>query len=295
MEIGVVLPTCDLGSDPSAIRDYAHAAEELGYDHLLIYDHVLGAEHQGRDPARSGPYDEGDAYHEPFVLFGYLAGTTSDIGFATGVLVLPQRQTALVAKQAAELQLLSDGRLRLGVGTGWNYVEYEALGMPYRKRGRMLDEQTELLRRLLSEDLLDYQGEFHRIDRAGLLPRPKKKVPIWFGGFTDVAIRRTARIGDGFIFGHHGAAMLDLCRELFEQTEKQGRAREDVGVEVILPYSVGPDAWAKIAEEWKAAGATHLTMRTMDRGMEMLGDPPTGFRTVREHIDALEPFISAVR
>ncbi len=295
MEIGVVLPTCDIGSDPVAIRDYAQTAEELGYAHILVYDHVLGAEHAGREPALGGPYDEGDAFHEPFVLFAYLAGVTSDIGFATGVLVLPQRQTALVAKQAAELQLLSDGRLRLGVGTGWNWVEYQALGMPYEKRGRMLDEQTELLRRLLGEDLLDYRGEFHRVDRAGLRPRPKKKVPIWFGGFTEVAIRRTARVGDGFIFGHHGGGMLNLCRVLHELTEKEGRSRNEMGVEVIVPYSVGPDAWAKIAEEWKEAGATHLTVRTMDRGMEMLGDPPTGFTTPREHIDALEPFLSALR
>lgn len=295
MKIGAVLPTCDIGTDPVALRDYAQTAEELGYDHLLIYDHVLGAVHEGRTPPLQGPYTEEDAFHEPFVLFAFLAARTTRIGFATGVLVLPQRQTALVAKQAAELQLLSEGRLRLGVGTGWNHVEYTALGMPFAKRGRMLDEQVELLRKLWAEEIVDYEGEFHRVDRAGLLPRPRKRIPIWFGGYTEVAIRRAARSGEGFIFGHAGPPMQDLCRVLVETVEKEGRSPVDVGAEAIVGYGLGADRWPGLMESWQKLGATHFTLRTMDRGMESLGEPRSGLRSAGEHIDALEPFIRAVR
>jgi len=295
MKIGVVLPTCDIGTDPVAIRDFAQTAEELGYDHIVLYDHVLGAVHEGRAKPLEGPYTEADPFHEPFVLFAYLAGITQRIELTTGVLVLPQRQTALVAKQAAELALLSDGRLRLGVGTGWNHVEYESLGVPFEKRGRRMEEQVELLRRLWSEEVLDFEGEFHRIPRAGILPRPQRPIPIWFGGFTPVAVRRAARIGDGFLFGHPGGPMQDLCARMFEWVDEAGRRRADVGAEAILPYAEGPDAWAKRIVQWKALGATHLSMRAMDRGMEMLGGPTTGIRGAREHIEALEPFMRAVR
>jgi probable F420-dependent oxidoreductase len=295
MQIGVVLPTCDIGDDPAAIRDFAQAAEDLGYDHIVIYDHVLGAEHAEREPRLEGPYNERDPFHEPFVLFAWLAGQTSRIELATGVLVLPQRQTALVAKQAAELALLSGGRLRLGVGSGWNHVEYEALGLPFEGRGRRLDEQVELLRQLWSGDVLDFRGDFHRVDRAGILPRPPGPIPIWFGGFTEVAVRRCARVGDGFLFGHPGREMQGLAARLGELVEKEGRERSEVGLEAIVAYGAGPDAWARRLEQWQALGATHLSMRAMDRGVEMLGEPPSGCRTAREHIAALEPFIRAVR
>ena len=290
MKIGVVLPTCDIGSDPVAIRDFAQTAEALGYDHITLYDHVLGAVHEDRTPALEGPYTEDDAFHEPFVLFAWLAALTQRIELATGVLILPQRQTALVAKQAAELALLSDGRLRLGVGTGWNHVEYESLGVPFEDRGARLDEQVELLRKLWTEPLLDFDGSYHRVDRASILPRPPAPIPIWMGGFTPVAIRRAARIGDGFIFGHPGGPMQELCRSLFAQA-----AGRSLGAEVIVPYGAGPDGWRKRFEQWSAVGATHFTMRAMDRGVEMLGEPASGCRNARDHIGALEPFMDAVR
>jgi probable F420-dependent oxidoreductase len=295
MRIGVVLPTCDIGTDPAAIRDFAQTAEGLGYDHIVIYDHVLGAVHAGREPKLLGPYDENDAFHEPFVLFAWLAGQTRRIELATGVLVLPQRQTALVAKQAAELALLSGGRLRLGVGTGWNWVEYESLGVPFGDRGRRLDEQIELLRRLWQEPLLDFRGKFHRVERAGLLPRPAQPIPIWLGGYTEVAIRRAARVGDGFLFGSAAPPMQGLARRLLELVEAAGRPRASCGVETIVPWGAGPDGWTKSIEQWRALGATHVSLRTLDRGMEVLGEPVAGFRSPRQHIDALEPFMRAVR
>jgi len=201
LELGAVLPTCEIGNDPDAIRDFAQTAEGLGYSHLLIYDHVLGAAHEDRDPPLTGPYTEADAFHEPMVLLGYLAAVTSRIELATGVLILSQRQTALVAKQAAELAILSRGRFRLGVGSGWNPVEYESLGVPFEGRGERLEAQVDLMRRLWSEPLLDHEDAFHRIDRASILPRPERPIPIWFGGMGKRPISRAARIGDGFTFG----------------------------------------------------------------------------------------------
>ena len=178
LRFGAVFPTSDIGDDPIAIRDYAQGLEELGYDHLIAYDHVLGAEHADREPALTGPYDEHTAFHEPFVLFGYLAGLTRALELIAGVIVLPQRQTALVAKQAAEVAILSSGRLRLGVGTGWNWVEYDALGVPFRGRAERLEEQVELLRRLWAEPLVTTHTGFHDIERAGILPRPAATIPI---------------------------------------------------------------------------------------------------------------------
>jgi probable F420-dependent oxidoreductase len=200
MKFGAVFPTTEFGNDPIAIRYWAQAAEQLGYNHILTYDHVLGSVHAGREPKLLGPYTERDPFHEPFVLYGYLAGQTTKLELVTGILILPQRQTALVAKQAAEVDVLSGGRLRLGIGTGWNWVEYDALGVGYADRGARMDEQIEVLRKLWSESTIDFDGAHHRIDRAGILPRPKN-IPIWMGGFSEVAVRRAARVGDGFLFG----------------------------------------------------------------------------------------------
>lgn len=295
MQIGAVFPTCDIGDDPAVIRDFAQAAEELGYDYLLIYDHVLGAEHAEREPPLTGPYTERDPFHEPFVLFGYLAALTSHIELATGVLVLPQRQTALVAKQAAELALLSEGRLRLGVGSGWNWVEYQALGVDFALRGKLLEEQVELMRALWSGQVVDHRGAHHRVARANILPAPPGPIPVWFGGFTPPAVRRAARIGDGFIFGASGEPMQRQCQLLRAELEKNGRAPEQFGIESIVHYSAGPDGWHSAAERWQSLGATHFAMRTMDTGAHLAGEEPAGFTRPQEHIDALELFIEAVR
>ena len=294
MKIGAVFPTCEIGNDPAAIRDFAQAAEELGYAHVVIYDHVLGAEHAGREPKLTGPYMETDPFHEPFVLYGYLAALTTRLELATGVIILPQRQAALVAKQAAELQVLSQGRFRMGVGTGWNWVEYDALGVPFAKRGARMEEQVELMRTLWKGGTPSFDGEFHRFERAGILPVPEPTVPIWFGGFSPPAIKRAARIGDGFIFGAYGGPMPKLCEMFWAELEANGRSRDDVGVEAIIHYSEGPDQWRAAAESWKALGATHFSMRAMDTGVHLTGEQPAGFTSPQQHIDALKDFIEVV-
>src|SRR6476620_4955762 len=196
MKIGVVYPQIELGGDPEAVRRIAGAVDAAGYDHLVAYDHVLGAQHVDREPALVGPYTEHDPFHDPFVMFAYLAGITERIGFATGILVLPQRQTALVARQAADVDLLSGGRLRLGVGVGWSHVEYEALGQDFRTRGARQEEQIGLLRRLFTEPVVDFSGRFDRVDRAALVPRPARSIPIWLGGSGEKAFDRAARVAD---------------------------------------------------------------------------------------------------
>jgi probable F420-dependent oxidoreductase len=295
VRIGAVFPTCEIGSDPGAIRDFAQTAEGLGYSHLIVYDHVLGAVHEGREPKLMGPYTERDPFHEPFVLYGYLAGLTQKLELATGVIILPQRQTALVAKQAAEVALLSRGRLRLGVGTGWNWVEYEALNESFASRGKRLDEQVELLRQLWGGAPIDFEGRYHRVDRAGILPAPPAPIPIWFGGFTPAAITRAARIGDGFLFGAASRPMQKLCEALHQALDAGGRPRAGFGVETVVSYADGPERWRSAAETWRALGATHFSMRAMNTGAALMGEQPPGFTTPRQHIDALEPFIRAVK
>ena len=295
LRIGAIFPTCEIGNDPAVIRDFAQAAEALGYSHLVVYDHVLGAVHQGREPKLTGPYTERDAFHEPFVLFGFLAGVTKRIELATGVIVLPQRQTALVAKQAAEVAVLSGGRLRLGVGTGWNYVEYEALNESFGTRGKRLDEQVELLRRLFRGEPIDFEGRYHRIDRAGILPAPPGPIPIWFGGYTPAAIARAARSGDGFLFGAASRPMQALCSSLRSQLEAAGRGAAPFGIETVIHYGEGEARWREAATAWKALGATHFSMRAMDTGAALMGEKPLGFTHPGQHIEALEPFIRAVR
>ena len=202
MKAGVVYPQIELGGDTGAVKAFAQAAEDLGYDHIVIYDHVLGAVHADREPKLAGPYKETDPFHEPLVTYAYLAGVTKNLGLATGVIILPQRQTALFAKQAADVDLFSNGRLRLGVGVGWNWVEYDGLEMSghFRRRGKRQEQQIALIRKLWEQPVVDHEDSDHRIDRAGILPRPKRKIPIWLGGFSEAAYDRAARIGDGFLF-----------------------------------------------------------------------------------------------
>ena len=294
MKIGAVFPTTEIGNDPIAIRDWAQTAEQLGYSHVLTYDHVLGAVHEGREPPLLGPYSEKDPFHEPFVLFGYLAGLTTQLELATGVIILPQRQTALVAKQAAELDVLSGGRLRLGVGTGWNFVEYEALGTSFEDRGKRFDEQIELLRQLFTQAVVDFRGEHHRIDRAGILPMPQR-VPIWLGGFTEVALRRAARVGDGFVFGSSPSRMRGLITRLRELLAEAGRSDVDFGADAHIDFSSDPDSWGKEVETWRELGGTHLSLRAMDTGAQFVGAERVGYAGPAAYIDALETFWKAVQ
>ena len=295
MQLGAVFPTTEIGNDPGAIREWAQAAEGLGFSRILTYDHVLGAERSGRDPEMMGPYTDRDAFHEPFVLFGYLAGVTSRVELATSILILPQRQTALVAKQAAEVDLLSGGRLVLGVGTGWNWVEYDALGVPFGDRGKRVDEQVALLRELWSEPLVDFEGDFHRVDRAALLPRPGRSIPIWFGGFTPPALRRAARLGDGFMFGAPPSRMQKLLSLYQELLHKEGRDPASVPCEAVVDFSQSPDEWRSELELWREAGGTHLSLRAMDTAAEAVGFQKVGFSGLGSYLEALEKFVEVCR
>lgn len=278
MRIGVVFPQTELGGDVGAVRAYGQAVEGLGYIHLLAYDHVLGADpsvHTGW----AGPYDSSTTFHEPFVMFGYLAGVTS-LELVTGVIILPQRQTALVAKQAAEVDLLTDGRFRLGVGVGWNAVEYEALGQRFDQRGRRLSEQIELLRRLWSEPFISHAGAFDTITGAGLAPLPiQRPVPIWIGGSSDAAYRRMGRLADGWFPQVRPGDDLEHALEIIGGAAREaGRDAASIGMEGRASWSpADPDRFVRQVDRWRQAGATHLSIDTMR----------TGLATVDDHIAAL--------
>ena len=286
MKIGVVFPQTEFPADAAAYRDYAQAAEALGYTHILAYDHILGA-NPDRPGGWSGPYTYKDPFHEPFALFSYLSGVTPKLGFVTGVIILPQRDTALVAKQAAMVDILCGGRLRLGIGIGWNEVEYVATGNDFHQRGRKADEQIDVLRELWTKPLVNYTGRYHTIPDAGINPLPvQQPIPIWMGGHAEAVISRLARKGDGWIPGYRTAAAaaktLDLLDNLLAE---QGRSRADIGIEIRLLYQNGtPESWGTIIEDWQTAGATHGSINTMG----------CGFTTVAEHIEALRVFAAAV-
>jgi probable F420-dependent oxidoreductase len=291
LKLGAVFPTTVIGPDIEAIRAFAEGVEELGFDHLLTYDHVLGASRDRGPRPLIGPYDHTHPFHEPFVLFGYLAAITHQVELVIGVLVAPQRQTALLAKQAAQLQLVSQGRLRLGVGTGWNWVEYQSLGADFERRGAVLDEQITLLRRLWSEAVVDFVGEFHHIDRAGIAPRPQQPIPLWFGGHSAPAFRRASRTGDGHLFAHLRPDTLEQVRLLKAMVAEAGRSSREFGLEAITDVSLGSQDWVRRAADWNDAGGTHLSVRTMPTS----GVPDSGCRTVDEHLEAMRSWITAVR
>ncbi len=281
MKIGVVYPQTELNGDPEAVRAIGLATEDLGYDHLLAYDHVVGATHADRDPELWGPYTDTDPFHCPFTMFSYLAAITNRIELVTGVIILPQRQTALVAKQATDIDLLSGERFRLGVGTGWNYVEYDALGQDFASRGPRLSEQIELLRKYWSESLFSYEGEYDRIDRGNINIRPNRQIPIWLGGFSEVAFRRAAELGDGFIYaGDH-----DRCLEGKSRVEHylgvNGREVSGYGHELITLRDKSPQEAAETVKRWRDSGGTHASIVTMNCGLKGL----------QEHLD----FISEAR
>ncbi len=273
MKIGVVFPQTEIGGDVGAVRAYGEQVEGLGFSHVLAYDHVLGADpavHRGW----SGPYDLDSTFHEPFVLFAYLAACTS-LEFATGVVILPQRQTALVAKQAAEVDLLSGGRLRLGVGLGWNAVEYEALGKTFSDRGRRVEEQVELLRRLWTERSVTFHGAYETVTGAGLAPLPvQRPVPVWFGAQSPPAYRRAGRLGDGWLPQVPPGPRLDEARAMVESAACQaGRHPDALGMEGRVTW--GEKGAAKLVEQvgrWRGAGASHVSVNTMGAGLSTVED-----------------------
>ncbi|MFN8226333.1 MAG: LLM class F420-dependent oxidoreductase [Mycobacterium sp.] len=278
MRIGVTFPQTELGGDRGAVKAYGQRVEELGYTHILIYDHVLGADpdvHQGWQ----GPYDVHTTFHEPFVLFGFLAGLT-DLELVTGVIILPQRQTALVAKQAAEVDLLTGGRFRLGIGLGWNAVEYEALGENFRNRGRRSEEQVEVLRRLWTEPTVTFDGTHHTITGAGLAPLPvQRPIPVWFGAATERALERAGRLADGWFPMMEIGSGLEWARErVHDAATAAGRDPATIGMEGRVTWAGDPDrALAEIAA-WRAAGASHVSINTMGAGLD----------GVDEHLAVLE-------
>ena len=269
MKIGAVYPQTELCGDPEAIRRIGTALESLGYDHLLSYDHVLGAVHEGREPKLTGPYTEKHPFHDPLVMFAYLAALTQRLELVTGILILPQRQTVLVARQVTDIDLLSGGRFRLGVGIGWNHVEYQALGQDFKTRGRRVDEQVELLRRLWSEPLVTFDGSFDRIDRACINPRPKRRIPIWFGGFVEAAYRRAARFGDGFIFsGGVSDRVLDGWKQIESALREARRDPTTFGREMVIGRAdATPQDVAKRLEWCRNWGCTHAAIDTMGKGL----------------------------
>jgi probable F420-dependent oxidoreductase len=284
MRIGVIYPQFEFGSDPAAIKDYTQTVEGLGYSHIGADDHIIGP-----NPDRPGGWSGWVTYQteffEPFVLFSYMAAVTQKIEFETCVLLLPQRQTVLAAKQAAGLDLLSGGRLRLGIGNGWNEIEYVSLGENMRNRGKRIEEQIEVLRRLWTQPLVDLQGRWHTIPDAGISPLPvQRPIPIWFGGQSEPVISRAARIGDGWmpLYASAGEASRGLAL-LDQELAKAGRSREGFGLEARVKYGTGdpdPDEWGRLLEGWRAVGATHISLVATD----------SGFTTPAQHLAAVQRF-----
>lgn len=282
MRIGVVYPQVEFPDDPSAIRDYAQTVEGLGFTHILAYDHILGA-NPIRPGGWRGPYTYADPFMEPLVLFSFIAGVTEKLEFTSGIIILPQRQTALFAKQAATLDVLCGGRLRIGIGLGWNEVEYVSLNENFHNRGKRVEEQVEILKRLWSEPLVIYNGNWHNIPDAGINPLPNQRpIPIWFGGSHKNVLKRLARFGDGWMPTYTSPDDAKPALELLDQfLEQNGRSRKDIGLEVRFKYGEGnPDSWRKWLDSWRHVGATHVSINTMGYG----------YQTALEHIEALKLF-----
>jgi len=283
MNIGVVFPQVEIGQDPSAIRDYAQAVEALGYTHILAFDHVLGANPE-RPGGWKGPYTYRHDFHEPLVLFGFLAGVTSRIGLVTGILILPQRQAALVAKQAAAVDVLSAGRLRLGVGVGWNAVEFEALNENFKNRGKRIEEQIEVMRALWEKELVTFNGQWHHIPDAGIKPLPPQRpIPIWMGGESPIVLERAARMADGWMpHFRPGAEAQAVVDKLHRSIREARRDPVTFGIEGRLTVAQVPEAqWATELTAWRAMrGITHLSIHTVG----------VGLKTPADHVRMLERF-----
>jgi probable F420-dependent oxidoreductase len=278
MHIGVIFPQSELGGDRGAVRAYGEAASDLGYYYLAAYDHVLGADTDVHGDI-GGPYTIDTTFHEPLLLFSYLAAFTP-LHFATTILIAPQRQTALLAKQAAELDLLSDGRFRLGLGIGWNAVEYEALGEDFATRGARLEDQVDVLRQLWTQRSVTVDTPFHHITAAGIAPPPiQRPIPIWIGGHSPAALRRVGRVADGWLPQvHPGGGLDDSLAIIAEAARGAGRDPSDIPFEGRVDYGDRDlDRIALHAGRWRETGASHLGINTMRAGCA----------SVDEHIAAL--------
>ena len=279
MRIGVVFPQTEIGADPAVVAEFATTAEAVGYRHLVVFDHVLGASTASR-PDWQGPYTAENMFHEPFVLFGYLAGLTERLELVTAIVILPQRQTALVAKQAACVDVLAGGRLRLGIGTGWNAVEYEALGENFHNRGARSEEQIDVMRKLWANEAVSYTGRWHKITDAGLNPLPpRRRIPVWLGGMAPQVIERVGRLADGWFpfFNPNLAQQLQAVRAA---AEKAGRAADAIGIECMAPMNHGnPGKTRDQLQRLAEMGVTHAAVVTMNAGL-----------AGRAHLDAIKRF-----
>ncbi|MDT5273801.1 MAG: hypothetical protein QOG95_733 [Mycobacterium sp.] len=283
MRIGVVFPQTEIGADAGAVRAYAEHVEGLGFAHLLAYDHVVGADpkvHAGWN----GPYDVHNTFHEPLVTFGYLAAVTSSLELVTGIVILPQRQAVLVAKQAAEVDLLSGGRLRLGIGLGWNAVEYEALGEDFSTRGKRCDEQVELMRKLWTEQTVTYHGTYHQVTGAGLAPLPiQRPIPVWFGASAPRACRRVGRLGDGwFPMVGPGPKLEQARQEVAQAATQAGRDPAQIAMEGRVSWNGNADDIADGLRSWAEAGASHLSINTMGAGLASVDEHLAALTTAAE-------------
>lgn len=284
MKVGVIYPQYEYGNDPAAMRDYAQLAEALEFTHLEAYDHVLGA-NPDRPGGWRGRYTYNTSFQEVFVLFAYLSAVTERLGFMPGVLILPQRQTALVAKQAATLDVLCNGRLRLGVGLGWNAVEYDALGQDFHTRGRRIGEQVELLRELWTRPLVKFSGRWDQVDDAGLNPLPiQRPIPVYFGARAEPAVRRAGQIGDGWISNYTKPGDAQAALEALDAgLADSGRTRDEFTVEARLPYGEGdPAAWESLIRDWQEVGVDDFSLNTMESGLRTAQDHQAGIRKFAE-------------
>ena len=286
MQLGVTFPQTEIGADPVVLRDYAQTAEGLGYDHLLAYDHVVGAQPGEHRPGWSGPYNYQSTFHEPFVLFGYLGALTTKLEFVTGILILPQRQTALAAKQAAAVDILTGGRLRLGVAIGWNHVEYEVLNEDFHNRGRRIEEQIEVMRALWTQEVVTFKGRWHTLDHVAIAPLPSRSLPLWMGGMSEPVMKRTARLADGWFpqFRPGGPDPKETLDRFFSYVREYGRDPSEVGIQAGTSMQGNPDEWRSRVEQLKSVGATHTSVNTMNLGLE----------GPRAHIDAIRRFKEAL-
>ena len=288
MRIGAVFPQTEAGTDIGAVTDYIQNVESLGFDHVLAFDHVLGANASSR-PGWSGAYQHTDSFYEPMTFYSYVAAITSRLELATGVIILPQRQTALFAKQSATLDLISGGRLRLGIGTGWNQVEYEALGENFHNRGKRSEEQIDLLRKLWSQELVTFEGKFHTLTDAGLNPLPPgRSIPIWFGGMADPVLERVAKIGDGWLpLGSPNDKLKISFDTLKKYLDQNSKSMSDIGVEAMisLKNSDSDTDIRKDLSSWAEMGTTHISINTMNCGLKFPG----------EHIKAISNFIKIAK
>jgi probable F420-dependent oxidoreductase len=269
VKIGVTFPQTEFGNDLIALRDYVQTVEGLGFTHFLAYDHVLSADTRTR-PNWTGNYTLNHPFHEIFVLFGYVAALAPKLELVSGVVILPQRQTALVAKQAAEVDILTGGKFRLGVGVGWNEVEYDGLGKSFKNRGARSEEQIALLRELWTHDAITFNGRWESIDSAGIVPLPiQRPIPIWIGGYVEETLKRVGKIGDGwFPWREPNDIMKGAVERVRVYATEAGRDPNAIGMEPQLSLAAGdPDYWKRYIEGWRELGATHLSLNTMKAGL----------------------------